>query len=41
MIAFFIIPIASGFLGRIFRTHPPTERRISRLTDLAVELERA
>jgi len=41
MNAFFIIPITSGFLGRIFRTHPPTERRISRLTDLAVELERA
>jgi heat shock protein HtpX len=41
MNAFFIIPITSGFLGRLFRTHPPTDRRISRLNDLAVELERA
>jgi heat shock protein HtpX len=40
MNAFFIIPITSGFLGRLFRTHPPTERRISRLNDLAVDLER-
>jgi heat shock protein HtpX len=41
MNAFFIIPITSGFLGRLFRTHPPMDRRISRLNDLAVELERA
>ena len=41
MNAFFIIPIKSGFLGRLFRTHPPTDRRISRLNDLSVELERA
>ena len=41
MNAFFIIPIKSGFLGRLFRTHPPTDRRISRLNDLAAELERA
>jgi len=39
MNAFFIIPIRSGFLGRIARTHPPTEKRVDRLRDLARELE--
>jgi heat shock protein HtpX len=39
MNAFFIIPIKSGFVGRLFSTHPPTEKRIDRLQDLERELE--
>jgi len=34
MNAFFIIPIRSGFVGRLFSTHPSTEKRIERLRDL-------
>jgi heat shock protein HtpX len=39
MNAFFVIPIRSGFVGRIASTHPPTERRVERLRELARELE--
>ncbi|WP_262178885.1 zinc metalloprotease HtpX [Haloarcula laminariae] len=38
MNAFFIIPIRSGFIGRLFSTHPSTEKRIERLRDLEREL---
>jgi heat shock protein HtpX len=41
MNAFFIIPIRSGFVGRLFSTHPPTERRVERLRNLERELETA
>lgn len=41
MNAFFIIPIRSGFVGRLFSTHPPTEKRVERLRDLERELETA
>ena len=34
MNAFFIIPIRSGFIGRLFSTHPSTEQRIERLREL-------
>jgi heat shock protein HtpX len=40
MNAFFVIPIDRGFLGRIARTHPPTEKRVDRLRELERELER-
>jgi heat shock protein HtpX len=39
MNAFFIIPIDRGFLGRIARTHPPTDRRVEKLRALERELE--
>jgi len=39
MNAFFIIPIRSGFVGRLFSTHPSTERRIERLRALEREME--
>lgn len=39
MNAFFIIPIKSGVVGRLFSTHPPTEQRIERLRNLERELE--
>jgi heat shock protein HtpX len=39
MNAFFIIPIRVGWLGRLFSTHPSTEKRIDRLRDLERELE--
>ena len=39
MNAFFIIPIKSGIVGRLFSTHPPTERRVERLRELERELE--
>ncbi|WP_225335667.1 zinc metalloprotease HtpX [Halomicrobium urmianum] len=39
MNAFFIIPIRSGFVGKLFSTHPPTENRVERLRDLERELE--
>jgi len=39
MNAFFIIPIRSGFIGRVFSTHPSTERRVEALRDLEREME--
>ncbi|MFB6302410.1 MAG: zinc metalloprotease HtpX [Haloferacaceae archaeon] len=39
MNAFFIIPIRSGFIGKLASTHPPTERRVERLRDLEREIE--
>ena len=39
MNAFFVIPIRSGFIGRLFSTHPSTEKRVERLRDLERELE--
>ncbi|WP_136717439.1 zinc metalloprotease HtpX [Halorientalis salina] len=39
MNAFFIIPIKSGFIGKIARTHPSTEKRIERLREMERELE--
>ncbi|WP_254536340.1 zinc metalloprotease HtpX [Halomarina litorea] len=41
MNAFFIIPIRSGFIGRLFSTHPTTEKRVERLRALERELETA
>ncbi|MFC5971800.1 zinc metalloprotease HtpX [Halomarina salina] len=38
MNAFFIIPIKSGFIGRLFSTHPSTEQRVERLRALEREL---
>jgi heat shock protein HtpX len=39
MNAFFIIPIRSGFIGKIFSTHPSTEARVERLRELEREME--
>lgn len=39
MNAFFIIPIKSGIVGKLFSTHPSTEKRVERLRDLERELE--
>jgi heat shock protein HtpX len=39
MNAFFVIPIQSDFVGRIFSTHPPTEKRVERLRKMAGEME--
>jgi heat shock protein HtpX len=39
MNAFFIIPIRSGFVGRLFSTHPSTEQRVERLRELEREME--
>jgi len=39
MNAFFIVPLKSDFIGRLFSTHPATERRVDRLRDLERELE--
>ncbi len=39
MNAFFIIPLKSGVVGRLFSTHPPTESRIDRLRDLERDIE--
>ncbi|WP_226482303.1 zinc metalloprotease HtpX [Natrinema amylolyticum] len=39
MNAFFIIPIRSGVIGRLFSTHPPTERRVEQLRDLEREMQ--
>jgi heat shock protein HtpX len=39
MNAFFVIPIKSGFVGKLFRTHPSTENRVQRLRDLEREME--
>jgi len=41
MNAFFIIPIKSGFVGRIASTHPSTENRIERLRALEKEMATA
>jgi len=41
MNAFFIVPISTGFVGRLARTHPPTEKRIERLRELEREMETA
>jgi len=41
MNAFFIIPIKSGIISRLFSTHPETETRIERLRDLEREMESA
>ncbi|MFB6193595.1 MAG: zinc metalloprotease HtpX [Halobaculum sp.] len=39
MNAFFVIPIRSGVIGKVFSTHPSTEKRIERLRELERELE--
>ena len=39
MNAFFIIPIRSGVVGRLFSTHPSTEKRVEALRDLEREME--
>ncbi|MFB6220140.1 MAG: zinc metalloprotease HtpX [Halolamina sp.] len=39
MNAFFVIPIKSGIIGKLFSTHPSTEKRVERLRDLERELE--
>jgi len=39
MNAFFIVPIDVGWIGRLFSTHPSTEKRVDRLRDLEQELE--
>ena len=41
MNAFFIIPIRSGFIGKIASTHPPTEKRIEKLRELEKQQETA
>jgi heat shock protein HtpX len=41
MNAFFIIPIRSGFIGKLFSTHPSTEKRVERLRELEKEMETA
>ncbi|SFF77332.1 Heat shock protein. Metallo peptidase. MEROPS family M48B [Halopelagius inordinatus] len=41
MNAFFIIPIKSGVVGKLFSTHPSTENRIERLRQLEREMETA
>jgi len=40
MNAFFVIPLRSGVVGRLFSTHPPTEKRVDRLRELEGEMER-
>ncbi|MCU4753555.1 zinc metalloprotease HtpX [Halobacteria archaeon AArc-curdl1] len=39
MNAFFIIPLQSGIVGRLFSTHPDTERRVEALRQLEREME--
>ncbi|ELZ06461.1 heat shock protein HtpX [Natrialba chahannaoensis JCM 10990] len=41
MNAFFIIPLKSGIVGRLFSTHPSTERRVEQLRELEQELTMA
>ncbi len=41
MNAFFIIPIRSGFIGKLASTHPSTEKRIERLRELEKEMATA
>ena len=41
MNAFFIIPIKSGFIGRIASTHPPMEKRVQKLREMEREMELA
>ena len=41
MNAFFIIPIKSGLISKLFSTHPSTEARIERLRGLEREMESA
>ncbi|WP_254521919.1 zinc metalloprotease HtpX [Natrinema caseinilyticum] len=38
MNAFFIIPIKSGIVGRLFSTHPSTDRRVEALRELEREM---
>ncbi|WP_311170486.1 zinc metalloprotease HtpX [Halobellus ordinarius] len=39
MNAFFIVPLKSDFIGRLFSTHPATETRVDRLQELEREME--
>ncbi|CAJ53528.1 zinc metalloprotease HtpX [Haloquadratum walsbyi] len=39
MNAFFIVPVKSDLIGRLFSTHPSTEQRVERLRELERELE--
>ena len=39
MNAFFVIPIRSGIVGKLFSTHPSTEQRVEKLHELERELE--
>jgi len=39
MNAFFVIPIKSGIVGKLFSTHPSTENRVERLRDLERQME--
>jgi len=41
MNAFFVIPISKGFVGRLFKTHPDTEKRVERLREMEREIETA
>ena len=41
MNAFFVIPISKGFVGRVFKTHPATEKRVERLREMEREIETA
>ena len=38
MNAFFIIPLKAGVVGKLFATHPPTEKRIAQLQQLEREM---
>jgi heat shock protein HtpX len=39
MNAFFVIPIQSGFIGKVARTHPSTEDRVEKLRAMECEVE--
>jgi len=39
MNAFFIVPLKSDFIGKLFSTHPSTEKRVERLRELEREME--